>query len=229
MSRSGCLMQDPDLVAACYTAMQGAADIPVTIKCRIGIDNEDSFTFLDKFVSTIADKGCQTFIIHARKAWLKGLSPKQNREVPPLDYDRVYLLKQKYPHLRIILNGGITQIPQIITARDAGLDGVMIGREAYQNPYFMAEIENQILGNRQAINRDDVARAMMPYIREQRELFDTPVKSITRHLMGLYHNQPGAKSWRRALSTLPYEVNADETVITAAMSEKDDAATPKTI
>ncbi len=222
-----CLMQEPDHVAACIAAMDKAVDIPVTIKCRIGIDHEDSFEFLDRFVDKSMDKGCKTFIIHARSAWLKGLSPKENRDVPPLNYKRVYQVKEKYPHLRIILNGGITSLGQIEEAHE--LDGVMIGREAYQNPYFLAQIERKVFGNHGIKGRDKVARAMIPYIEQQMRDYGTPVKSITRHIMGLYHHQPGAKAWRRALSNYPYQDNAGPEVIEKALLEKDCAASGKTV
>ena len=211
-----CMMNDPDLVANCYAAMQSAANIPVTIKCRIGVDDCDTGPFLDKFVEKSADKGCKTFIIHARKAWLKGLSPKENRAVPPLDYERVYALKEKFPELTIILNGGITNIPTIQEALNK-LDGAMIGREAYQNPYFFAAIEREIFGNTDIPTREDIAARMIPYAKAQADEYGTPVKSITRHILGLYHEQYGGKQWRRALSTLPYEEGADESVIQKAM------------
>jgi len=220
-SLGACLMNEPAHVAACIGAMIDAVDIPVTVKCRIGIDKEDSFEFLDRFVGTIADKGCKTFIIHARSAWLKGLSPKENRDVPPLNYARVHEVKEKYPELRIILNGGVTQMTRIEEAE--GLDGVMIGREAYQNPYWLAEVERKIFGNHEVLGRDKIARAMIPYIERQAAEFDTPVKSITRHMMGLYHHQPGAKHWRRALSNYPYEDGAGSEVIEKAIADKDAA------
>lgn len=218
-----CLMKEPDHVASCIEAMAKATDIPATVKCRIGIDEEDSFDFLDRFVGRIADKGCKTFIIHARKAWLSGLSPKQNREVPPLDYERVHKIKEKYPQLRIILNGGLTDI-ESIKAQIGILDGCMIGREAYQNPYFLSEIEAEIWGNSNIPTRDEIARALPAYIKKNMQEFDTPVKSITRHIMGLYHQQAGAKHWRRALSNYPYQDGAGEEVIEKAIVEKDNAA-----
>lgn len=214
-----CLMKEPDHVADCVKAMADVVDVPVTVKCRIGIDHQDDFEFLDKFVGNIADKGCKTFIIHARKAWLKGLSPKENREKPPLDYSRVRAVKKKYPQLRIILNGGITDLKTIEEYRD--LDGVMIGREAYQNPYFLAEIEHQIFKNENIMSRETLVLKMAEYAREQRKLYDTPVKSITRHMIGLFHELPGAKQWRRALSTLPYEAGADEGVLLKALEAVD--------
>lgn len=211
-----CMMNDPDLVAYCFAAMQEAVSIPVTIKCRIGVDDCDTGPFLDKFVEKSADKGAKTFIIHARKAWLKGLSPKENRNVPPLDYERVYALKEKFPELNIILNGGITTIETIQEALDQ-LDGAMIGREAYQNPYFFAKIEREIFGQSDIPTREEIAARMIPYAKQQAETYGTPIKSITRHILGLYHEQYGGKNWRRALSTLPYEDGADEQVIQKAI------------
>jgi tRNA-dihydrouridine synthase A len=235
-----CLMREPSHVADCIEAMIKAVNIPVTVKCRIGIDDEDSFEFLDKFVGEIADKGCKTFVIHARKAWLKGLSPKENREVPPLDYERVREIKAKYPQLRIILNGGLTTIGGI---KAAGVDGAMIGRKAYQNPWFLTEIEKEFFsrnpsprsaslrlplpegegdpsikrGSGEGLSRETVVMKMHSYAREQRKLYDTPIKSLTRHMIGLYHELPGAKAWRRALSTLPHEDGADESVLLKAL------------
>ena len=226
-SFGACLMKEPDLVARCFEAMDKAVDIPVTIKCRIGIDDIESFEFLDRFVGASADKGCATFILHARSAWLKGLSPKENRDVPPLNYDRVHEVKEKHPELRIILNGGITEMTDIDEAE--GLDGVMIGREAYSNPYWLAEIERRVFGNHDIKGRDKIARAMIPYIEKQMKDYDTPVKSITRHMMGLYHHQPGAKQWRRALSNYPYQDGAGSEVIEKALSEKDDSAASKRV
>lgn len=220
-----CLMKEPEHVAACFEAMDKAVDIPVTIKCRIGIDDEDDFAFLDRFVGNIADKGCKTFIIHARKAWLSGLSPKQNREVPPLNYDRVRAIKEKYPSLRIILNGGVTTLHSVEDAKD--LDGVMIGREAYQNPWFLRDIEEQIFGQAALGDKYAVARSMLSYAEQQMRDHGTPVKSITRHMMGLFHQEAGAKAWRRALSRYPYEDGAGAEVIEKALQEKDDAARAK--
>lgn len=211
-----CLMKQPGHVAECIGEMINAVKIPVTVKCRIGVDEQDSFEFLDNFVKKIVDAGCTTFIIHARKAWLSGLSPKENREVPPLDYERVYTLKRKWPQLEIILNGGLTKTDQIKEALPH-LDGAMIGREAYQNPYFFAELEQEIFGTTHIPSREDIARAMIPYAQEQARLYDTPIKSITRHILGLYHNQYGGKNWRRMLSTLPYENGADAGVIHQAL------------
>jgi tRNA-dihydrouridine synthase A len=211
-----CLMGRPDLVAECVEAMVETVSIPVTVKCRIGINDMDSFEFLDEFVDKIADKGCKTFIIHARKAWLSGLSPKENREIPELNYDRAFAIKEKYPHLCIILNGGLTTLPAI-QGQLPRFDGVMIGREAYQNPYFLAEVETELFGALQTRRREEIAHLMADYAARQAADYGTPVKSITRHILGLYHQQPGAKDWKRTLSTLPYIEGAGPDVILKAL------------
>ena len=211
-----CLMKEPDHVASCVESMAKAVNIPVTVKCRIGIDNHDDFAFLDAFVGKIADKGCKTFIIHARKAWLKGLSPKENRTVPPISYDRVAAVKDKYPQLEIIVNGEITSRDQVEEHLKT-FDGVMIGREAYQNPYFLADIEQQIYGYTPP-SREEVARLMIRYMEDQAKLYETPVKSMTRHMVGLYHGQPGAKAWRQALSILPHQNGATPQIIHKALN-----------
>lgn len=217
------LMEEPDLVADCIAAMIKTVDIPVTVKCRIGIDEQDNFAFLDRFVGTIADKGCDTFIIHARKAWLSGLSPKQNREIPPLDYKRVLAIKEKYPELRIILNGGITELAAI-EEHIKDFDGAMIGREAYSNPYLLSDIERSVFENNDILDRDQVALNMIQYIKKQKELFDTPVKSITRHMLGLYHQQKGAKAWKRYLSENAFKPESDFSVVEDALNAKNKAA-----
>lgn len=217
-----CLMKEPDHVADCVAAMHDAVDIPVTVKCRIGIDDQDDYAFLDEFVSKIADKGCTTFIVHARKAWLSGLSPKQNREIPPLDYDRVKAIKAAYPDLRIIVNGGVKETAPALEHLQS-FDGVMIGREAYSNPYFLAELDKEVFGAESMPDRDQIALKMMEYARTQFDQHETPIKSITRHILGLYHHQHGAKAWKRTLSTLPYEAGADEQVIESALKAKNDA------
>lgn len=211
-----CLMREPDHVADCIAVMQAAVDIPVTIKCRIGVDDQDEQAALDEFVGKIADKGCKTFIIHARKAWLKGLSPKENRDIPPLNYERVAKVKEKYPDLEIIVNGGIKTAGETLRLLER-VDGVMIGREAYRNPYMLSEIERFVFKHNDLLERDAVALKMMVYIKDQMQRYGTPVKSITRHMVGLYQHLPGARAWRRALSTLPYEDGADEHVIEEAL------------
>lgn len=217
-----CLMGRPDLVAECVAAMSKAVSIPVTVKCRIGIDDKDSFEFLAGFVDKSVDAGCKTFVIHARKAWLSGLSPKENREIPPLNYDRVFEIKQKYPQLRIILNGGLNEAAQIKTELTR-FDGAMIGREAYQNPCFLAELEREIYGTLQSRSRAEVAHLMADYAAEQNKLYGTPVKSITRHILGLFQGQAGAKDWKRTLSTLPYQESAGPDVILKALEAQEAA------
>ncbi|USG62929.1 tRNA dihydrouridine(20/20a) synthase DusA [Sneathiella marina] len=194
-----CLMAEPKTVAACVAAMKSATSLPVTVKNRIGIDNLDSYAHLTEFTETVAAAGCETFIIHARKAWLTGLSPKENRTIPPLDYDRVYQLKQDYPNLEIIINGGIQSTDEIDRHIEQ-VDGVMIGREAYQNPYFLAQIDKLYFGLEEtAPERREVVERILPYI--DREMAKgVPLKSISRHMLGLFQGRPGAKAWRRHIS-----------------------------
>ena len=195
-----CLMAEPDLVAAAVAAMQNAAgDIPVTVKCRIGIDDQDSEADLDRFVRTVASAGCSTFIVHARKAWLQGLSPKENRDVPPLDYGRVVRLKKAYPHLTISMNGGIGSLDEAV-AHLEHVDGVMLGRAAYHTPYLLAQVDQRIFGDISApVERREVIERLMPYI-EAHLAAGGKMHSITRHVLGLYHGEPGARAFRRHLS-----------------------------
>jgi tRNA-dihydrouridine synthase A len=194
-----CLMAEPNTVSDCVRAMKAATSLPVTVKNRIGIDNLDTYDHLVEFTETIANAGCTTFIIHARKAWLTGLSPKENRTIPPLDYPRVYQLKQDFPELEIIINGGIQSLEEIDTHLEQ-VDGVMIGREAYQNPYFLAEIDKRYYGlDDNAPERREVIEIILPYI-ERETAKGVPLKSITRHMLGLFQGRPGAKAWRRHIS-----------------------------
>jgi len=194
-----CLMAEPQIVADCVKAMQDATDIPVTVKCRIGIDDSDEYQFLADFIDTVSAVGCQHFIVHARKAWLKGLSPKQNREVPPLNYDRVYQLKQQHPDLTISINGGITTIDQI-KQHLTEVDGVMVGREAYQNPYCLAYVDSELYGCDKPIqSRFEVVERMIPYIEAHIAAGGT-VWQVARHMLGLFQAQPGGRGYRRYLS-----------------------------
>ncbi len=194
-----CLMAKPKLVADSVAAMVEAVSIPVTVKTRLGIDDLDSYDFLSEFIGKVAHAGCQKFLIHARKAWLQGLSPKENRTVPPLHYDRVYRLKRDFPELAIIINGGIACADEINT-HFKQLDGVMIGREAYQNPWFLKELNDRYFGGQSSPkSRVDALRSFFPYIEKQLEK-GNHLKHITRHILGLFHGRPGAKSWRRYLS-----------------------------
>lgn len=211
-----CLMLEPSLVAECVAAMQAKVRIPVTVKCRIGVDEKDCYESLHHFIETIANTGCNTFIIHARKAWLKGLSPKQNREIPPLQYEIVHRIKRDFPHLRIILNGGIKTI-QDIDAQLPHVDGVMIGRMAYSNPYFLAEIQAKYLKTRDISTRYEVANNIIPYIRNQVEN-GVRLNNITRHILGLFQGQRGAAIWRRYLSQNANKAGADARVIEEALA-----------
>lgn len=194
-----CLMAEPDLVAECIAAMQNAVKIPVTVKHRIGIDDMEDYEGLVKFVSTIAETGCQTFIVHARKAWLKGLSPKENREIPPLQYDKVYQLKRDFPQLEIIINGGITTLEQCNQLLEH-VDGVMVGREAYANPYLLADVDQRIYGiDAAAPSRTQVMEHFMVYCEGQLSK-GTRLNHLTRHVLGLYQGIPGARQFRRILS-----------------------------
>nr|WP_275904808.1 tRNA dihydrouridine(20/20a) synthase DusA [Acinetobacter beijerinckii] len=191
-----CLMAEPNLVAECIHSMQKAVSIPVTVKHRIGIDDMQSYEEMLHFVDTVAATGCTHFIVHARIAILQGLSPKENREVPPLRYEDVYRLKQERPHLTIEINGGIKTFEETQQHLQQ-VDGVMIGREAYHNPYLLAEMAQ--LWDLQQPNRFEIMQQMMPYI-HQRVAEGAPLSIITRHILGLFQNLPGARKWRQALS-----------------------------
>lgn len=195
-----CLMAKPELVAECVKAMKSAVDIPVTVKSRIGIDDFDSFEFLQTFVETIKEAGCETFIIHARKAWLTGLSPKENRDIPPLDYDRVYKIKQMYPDLEIIINGGIKTFEEC-EEHLKHVDGVMMGREIYHNPFMMAEVDKVIYKDPEykPQTRSDILEHVGDYITGY-EAAGGRAWHVLRHMMGLYQGIPGAKIFRRHLS-----------------------------
>lgn len=211
-----CLMAEPELVAACVAAMRDAVDIPVTVKCRIGIDDQDAERELDQFVATVAGAGCETFIVHARKAWLDGLSPKQNRDVPPLDHDRVHRLKQAHPDLEIIINGGIETLDRA-EAHLASVDGVMLGRAAYHNPYLLAGVDARIYGVQTAPRtRDEVMETFIAYAEGQ--LRDgVPLHQMSRHVLGLYHGQGGARAFRRHLSENATRPGAGISVLRAAL------------
>ena len=194
-----CLMAEADLVGDAVKAMQDATGLPVSVKTRIGIDDLDSYEFLCDFVRTVADKGCDTFIVHARKAWLSGLSPKQNRDVPPLDYERVYQLKKDFPELTIAINGGIKTLDECETHLQY-LDGVMLGREVYANPYLLSTVDQRLFGDQSAIlSRFEVLEKMYPYI-EQQLSNGAYLNHIVRHMLGLFQGVPGARAWRRHLS-----------------------------
>lgn len=194
-----CLMAEPGLVAACVRAMRESVRIPVTVKCRIGIDDQDSEEDLSRFISIVADAGCTIFVVHARKALLGGLSPKENREIPPLDYERVYRLKAARPDLTIVLNGGIGSLEEC-AAHLAHVDGVMLGRAAYQRPYLLAGVDQALFGSDEPmVARGDVLARLVPYVQEHLARGGR-LNSVTRHILGLYHGQPRARLFRRHLS-----------------------------
>ncbi len=210
-----CLMADPQLVADCYQAMQKEADVPVTVKSRIGINEHDSYEFLRAFIEPLAAAGCRKFVVHARIAILDGLSPKENRSVPPLDPERVYRLKADLPDLEIVLNGGIETIEQVEDVLEH-VDGVMIGRKAYHQPYFLAELEQHYHPGWQAPSRSEVVERMLPYI-EREVAAGTPLNKITRHMLGLYAGQPGARAWRRHVSEHAHRDGAGSDVLVGAI------------
>ena len=212
-----CLMAEPVRVAQCVQSMQEAVSIPVTVKTRIGIDHQDQYEFLTQFIETVAAKGCQHFIVHARKAWLKGLSPKENREIPELDYSRVYQLKADYPQLNIAINGGVTTFEQF-HEHLAHVDGVMVGRAAYQNPYLLAQVDRDIFGDtsRSMPTRERVVEQMLPYI-DQHLAVGGRLQHITRHILGLFQGEPGARRWRRYLSENAHKRDADRHVVEQAL------------
>jgi len=199
-SFGACLMKEPELVHDGIKAMSDAVSIPVTVKCRIGIDDSPDYTFLEDFVGKVAEGGCKTFVIHARKAWLKGLSPKENRDIPPLQYDIPAKIKQTFPDLKIEVNGGIKTIEQTKEHLDI-FDGVMIGREAYQNPWFLREIEETLYKTDDLLSEEEIIEKMIDYIHQQQKEYETPIKSVTRHMTGLFQGRVGARKWRQILST----------------------------
>ncbi len=209
-----CLMAEPALVAECVAAMRDVVSIPVTVKTRIGIDAREGYEFVAAFVDTVRRAGCDTFIIHARKAWLSGLSPRENREVPPLDYSVPYRLKREFPALTVVVNGGVASLEDI---REHGLhvDGVMIGREAYQNPSFLAAADAMLTG-RGAIARVQAVTAYRPYV-EARLAEGVRLHAMTRHLLGLFNNERGGRAWRRFLSENAIRPGAGLSVLDEAL------------
>ena len=194
-----CLMLEPDLVADCIAAMNTVSRVPVTVKSRLGVDEHDSYEMLANFIQKVSTAGCKTFILHARKAWLKGLSPKENREIPPLNYDTVHRIKRDFPDLEIIINGGISCLEQA-KEQLCYVDGVMLGRAAYHNPYLLADVDIQFYGsNKPKLKRHEIIEMFYPYLEKQLQA-GVYLSSITRHILGLYQGMPGARYWRRHLS-----------------------------
>ena len=203
------LMKEPKLVAKCISQMKEATTLPVTVKCRIGVDDMDQNIHLDNFINEVSSAGCNTFIIHARKAWLKGLSPKDNREIPPLNYERVYKLKNTFPDLKFIINGGIKSLHES-SIHLQHVDGVMIGREAYENPLLLAEVDSVIFSDKKvSTSRSDILKSLIPYINDELER-GTKISHITRHLMGLFRGFDGAKNMRKYLISLNNAINPIE-------------------
>jgi tRNA-dihydrouridine synthase A len=212
-----CLMAEPDLVAQCIDAMKNAVDVPVTVKCRLGIDDQDPRAALFTLTEKAAAAGCSEFIVHARKAWLKGLSPRENRNIPPLDYEPVDELKAARPDLTIILNGGIASLDEAAVHLER-FDGVMLGRTVYEHPFMLADVDGRFFGDarKKASSPDDVMERFMPYV-EAHCAQGTPLHAMTRHILGLYHGRPGARAFRRHLSTHGTRYGAGPQVLRAAL------------
>lgn len=212
-----CLMAEPQLIADCVSAMQNAVSIPVTVKNRIGIDDQDEETSLRHFINVVSEAGCKTFIVHARKAWLKGLSPKQNRDVPPLNYPLVYQIKQENPDLEIIINGGITTLDECKNHLQF-IDGVMVGREAYHNPFHLIDVDAMVYNDRRPTKtRLEILDQYIEYVEAQ--LADGVfLKHMTRHILGLFQGQTGAKAWRRHISEQAHKPGAGIEVLREAAS-----------
>lgn len=212
-----CLMAEPNLVADCVAAIGAAVRLPVTVKCRLGIDDQDGEESLDQFTKAVQQAGCKTLIVHARKAWLKGLSPKENREIPPLDYHRVHRLKLSFPDLNIILNGGLSSL---ILAEEKlfSFDGVMLGRAAYHDPWLLAEVDRSIYGAANPCStRLDAVEAMRPYIADQLRQ-GVWLGRIVKHMLGLFHGEPGGRLWRRILSERAHRPGAGIEVVDRALA-----------
>jgi tRNA-dihydrouridine synthase A len=211
-----CLMAEPDLVAACVRAMRESVYLPVTVKTRIGIDEKDSYEELAHFIGTVSGAGCDTFIIHARKAWLQGLSPKENRTIPPLRYDVVTRLKADFPALKFVLNGGITSLEQA-EGHLKEFDGVMLGRAAYENPYLLAQVDNRFFGEAGEIpSRAALIEAFKPYVEAELKRGQR-LHSMTRHILGLFQGVRGGRVWRRYLSENACHPNAGLEVLDGAL------------
>ncbi len=223
-----CLMAEPGLVAECVTAMRGAVAVPVTVKCRIGIDDQDSERDLTTFVEIVAAAGCKTFVVHARKAWLKGLSPKENREIPPLDYDRVHRLKSARPDLEVVLNGGLDSLAAA-RASIGMLDGVMLGRAAYHTPWLLSDVDRQIFGDdARPYTRRNVLEDLVPYAAAHIAAGGR-LHNITRHILGLYHGQPRGRLFRRHLAENATRHDAGVEVLREAIAIADGQTTGNAI
>lgn len=212
-----CLMREPERVAAAVRAMRSVTDIPITVKHRIGVDDSEDYAFMHHFVDTIAAAGCEVFIVHARKAWLQGLSPKENREVPPLRYELVYRLKQDFPALTIVINGGIDDLSSS-EAHLAHVDGVMLGRAPYEHPWLLAEVDSVLFGDDDPVSdREEALRALLPHLEGLRRA-GLPPSRITRHVLGLFRGQPGGRAFRRILSESAHHPDREGTLIERALA-----------
>jgi tRNA-dihydrouridine synthase A len=212
-----CLMREPDLVADCVTAMRASVRIPVTVKCRIGVDDQDPRDALFGFVERVAEAGCTTFVVHARKAWLKGLSPKDNREIPPLDYPLVYELKRAHPSLTVVINGGVATLNEA-RAHLGHVDGVMMGRAAYQSPWLLADADRALFGEANPLaTRHEAVAKFLPYVARERAR-GTPLNAMTKHILGLFNGLPGARAFRRHLSENAVKPGAGVEVVEAALA-----------
>ena len=218
-----CLMLEPGRVGECVAAMRERVTLPVTVKTRIGVDHQDSYDALAHFVEVLTEAGIDRLIVHARKAWLRGLSPKQNREIPPLDYERVYRLKQDFPELQVHLNGGVRTL-SAAEEHMRRVDGVMIGREAYHNPYLLAEVDRRFMHDtRPALSRHAVIRRLLPYVEDELAQ-GTRLQQISRHILGLFQGQPGARAWRRYLSENAYRRGVGVKVLEEALARVPEPA-----
>ena len=223
-----CLMAEPELVRDCLGEMRNAVKVPVTIKCRIGIDEQDEEEDFTRFVDTVMSSGVTTFIVHARKAWLKGLSPKENREIPPLNHDRVYRLKQRHPGLTIVINGGIETLEQA-EEHLRHVDGVMLGRAAYHTPWLLSDVDRRIFGvEGEVVSPLDIVERMKPYIARQLES-GVWLHNITRHMLGLFHGAPGGRLWRRVLSEEAVRPGAGLEVLDKAAEQVAQRLRPSTV
>jgi tRNA-dihydrouridine synthase A len=214
-----CLMREPDLVGDCVAAMKARVALPVTVKCRTGVDEQDPEAALGLLARRVIAAGCDALIVHARKAWLNGLSPRENRNLPPLDYGLVYALKQRFPNVAVVLNGGLAALAEMRAELDH-VDGVMVGRAAYQNPALLLDADSVFFGEEVPVGRAEAVEAFIPYV-EARLAEGVPLHAMTRHLLGLFNGFPGARGWRRHLSVEAVKPGADTRVLRAALQHVD--------
>jgi tRNA-dihydrouridine synthase A len=211
-----CLMREPELVADCMAAISEAVSVPATVKCRIGVDDQEPEVALFDLVDRCAGAGVQVFVVHARKAWLQGLSPKENRDIPPLDYPLVYRLKRERPDLTVVINGGVASLDEAQARLDQGVDGVMLGRAAYHDPGLLGQADRRIFGEGGEVSPQEAVRAYLPYV-EARLAEGVRLAAMTRHMLGLFHGRPGARAWRRILTVEAIRPGAGVEVIERAL------------